>query len=206
MKTKLFIDFDGTLFDTNMLRKEFYAILEDLGFNEADIVSAYKDECKDNFFTVERMLKRLHQIKNFDIEEIILLEKQIHDKNPTFLFDDTINFLKNIDRDKYEINLITLGDFDFQKFKVEKSEIKQYFDNIYYANAEKWEYLDCVVKRNEEFIIIDDREDTIHYIQHKYKNAKALRIVREDVDRDDPSAHITESDVKKIYSLSEAVA
>lgn len=206
MKTKIFIDFDGTIYDTNKLRKEFYSLLESLGFNEADIVSAYKDECRDNFFTAEGMLRRLHQIKNFDFDEIVQKERAIHDKNPSFLYEDTINFLKNIDREKYEVNLITLGNFEFQKFKVEKSEIKQYFDNIYYANVEKWEYLDNIVRRDEKFIIIDDREDTIYYIQHKYKNARAFKIVRGDVDKDDPAVNEVRDDVSRIYSLEEAVS
>jgi len=184
MKTKLFIDFDGTMFNTASFKDVIFDLFLKLGFNQTDIQNTYMAECMDYKFHVERNLDRLIKIKNID--EIDAKEKLrlIFHKIPDYIFPDTIDVLKQIDRDKYELNLLTLGDEDFQSKKVKASKIGKYFDNIYITEVQKWDYLKKLVDENEFFILVDDRGDTVEKVKNNFPRSLPIEINRPGEEQD----------------------
>ena len=44
-KTKIFIDFDGTIFNTELFRNRIFDVFEAAGFTDAQILREYKAEC-----------------------------------------------------------------------------------------------------------------------------------------------------------------
>ena len=140
MKTKLFIDFDGTMFNTASFKDVMFDVFLKLGFNQTDIQNTYMAECMDYKYHVDRNLDRLMKIKDVDLADAKEKIRAMFHKVPDFLFEDTIEVLKSIDRDKYELNLLTFGDEDFQQNKVKSSRLEKHFDNVYYATSQKWDY------------------------------------------------------------------
>jgi FMN phosphatase YigB (HAD superfamily) len=201
-KVPLLIDFDGTLFNTSALKKEIFLLLSRAGFDQKQIIFAYKKACEKKLFSYRSLLKHLPQNKTLNTSKIINLLKKIHYNNKNKLYSDTIIFLKNIDRKKYQIILLTLGNPEFQKFKVKNTKIAKYFDALLFTKIEKWEYLPKYLSKKQNFVMIDDREDTIAKIGEKFPNAKALCIVREVSDTDDPTKTKKAEGIKKIKALT----
>ena len=186
MKTKLFIDFDGTLFNTEAFKEKLYAIFVMAGFEPEEIESTYKAECLDYLYSPLDQMERLLKIHEFNIEMAKVRLKKLIDTASSFLFSDDISYIKNIDHNIFELSLLTLGDIDFQKQKVQHSGIEKYFDHIYYCERQKWDFLDSLAKADEKFIIIDDRPDTLKEIGKKFKRSFPILMTRPEHDNDDP--------------------
>lgn len=186
MKTKHFIDFDGTIFSTLTFRDKMFEIFTMAGFEEEEIKNTYAAESLDYLYSANGQLERLKKIHDFDIEKARLRMNKLIKASKDFMFDDFSEFVKKVDREKYELNLITLGEVSFQKAKVEASGIVKYFDNIYYCEKQKWDYLDDLVELNEKFIIIDDRADTLEKIGKKFKRSFPILMDRQQKDLADP--------------------
>ncbi len=181
MKTKLFIDFDGTLFDTSGFKKEIFNIFKKAGYSETDVQKAYTASFLDYCYSIEEHFCRLQKIKKINPKLTQARIDEALKDTQKYLYDDSINFLENIDRKKYSVILITFGEVDFQKKKFEGSRLKKYFDDIRYTLIQKWDYLEKekLVELNDFFIIIDDRGDTMEKISKKFKKSLAIEINRE---------------------------
>ena len=178
MKIKMFIDFDNTLFDTRKLKKDLFAVFSRYGFKEEEISSTYKKACEDYIYSPSEHADELYKIKPFDKKNAESELDELYKNIPEYLFNDSIDFLKNLDKDKFEINLLTLGDLDFQKKKVDFSNISKYFENIYYCKDQKWIFLKTLVEPNEKFYIIDDRGDALFEISKDFKLSSTIEINR----------------------------
>lgn len=203
MKIKIFLDFDGTLFETTLLKEKMFQVCRDFNFNDDEILDKYRLETADGLFSPDGFLKRFEGEKDFNYP---VAYKKIQDqieKSSLFLFPDTISFLSKLDRTKFEINLMTLGDDNFQRSKVSFSKIEPYFDNLYFVSQNKWEIMNKFVGVDEKFIFIDDREDTIKKIGDLFANSLCLCIKRKDEDHDDLNKQIEYQDIKKIKQLDE---
>lgn len=178
MKTKLFIDFDKTLFDTSQVKERLVRIFSQLGFSQSEIEQTYIAEFLDGKFDPEGQAKRLCNIRPFNIEIAELkIKSMIFDSNK-LLYSDTIDFLDDINRKKYEVDLLSYGDEDFQTRKIKHSGIIDKFDNIYITNIEKQIYFKEIVKSDEYFIVIDDKGDTLEKISEKFPKSFMILIVR----------------------------
>lgn len=178
MKTKLFIDFDKTLFDTSQVKERLVRIFSQLGFSQSEIEQTYIAEFLDGKFDPGGQAKRLYSIRPFNIEIAELkIKSMIFDSNK-LLYSDTIDFLDDINRKKYEVNLLSYGDESFQRRKVKHSGIIDKFDNIYITNIEKQTFLKDLVKPDEYFIVIDDRGDALEKISEKFPKSFMILIVR----------------------------
>jgi FMN phosphatase YigB (HAD superfamily) len=186
MKTKLFIDFDGTLLNTEKSKELTFDIFIKAGFTNDEILAAYQAECLDYKYSIYDLIKRLYSIKKFNLPLYEARIENIHKQFPKFLFPDAVDFLKGIDRDKYEVVLLSMGDKIYQKFKVESAGITNFFDKVYFTDIQKWVYLQKLVKEKERFILIDDRSDTIFNVAKKFPKCLALEIIRKYSDDDDP--------------------
>jgi hypothetical protein len=178
MKTKLFIDFDGTLFDTKCYKAKIFAVFLELGFSEEEIEKSYYDECQGYLYNPKRQAKRLDDIKHFNLDLAKQKLDALHNSVQECIFPDSEDFLKTINREKYEVVLLTLGDEEFQRSKFENSGLEKYFDKTLYPTIQKWDYLEDIVKENEKFIIIDDRGDTCAKISTGFVNVTAIEINR----------------------------
>ena len=188
MITKLFIDFDGTLFDTAKLRDATFVVLGKAGFDRSEILSVYQAECLDYKFSITGFLERFTKIRPYnrslaDVRINNLYESIAAD----FLYPDAVEFLKNLDHNKYEVDLLSMGDLEFQKLKVKHSGLAEYFDNLFFTDIQKWDYMKNFVDKNERFVIIDDRSDTVHKISENFPKSLCLELDRKGEDKYDPA-------------------
>lgn len=186
MKTKIFVDFDGTIFNTQAFRQKMFDIFVMAGFDEDEIRNTYIAESLDFLYSAYGQMERLFKIHEFDIEKARIRLDKLIKSSFDLLFDDFEPFIKNINRENFLVNLITLGNVEFQKKRVEALGLVPLFDNIYYCDKQKWDFLNDIVDIAEKFIIIDDRADTMEKIAKKFKRSFPILINRPQKDLDDP--------------------
>jgi FMN phosphatase YigB (HAD superfamily) len=210
-KKKIFLDFDGTIFDTSLYRDILFEIFGEAGFLKSEILSNYEEECLDYKFSPEGLVERLGRIRSFDQTKVLKRIDNSYLKIPKLLYNDTFNFLQSINRDLYTVDLLSLGDITFQKKKINHSGLLSHFDKVYITDVQKWHYLKEIVGNEDHFIIIDDRADTIKNVGESFPNALPIEIRRGDADRDDPmrtsivAGVLKKDDNLTIRSLSQAM-
>lgn len=177
-KLKLFIDFDKTLFDTSQVKERLVRIFGQLGFNQEEIDQTYLAETLDGKYSPEGQAKRLNGIRPFDLEVAELKIKSMIFDSSKILYSDSIDFLDNINREKYEVDLLSYGDVKFQERKVKHSGAIDRFDNIYITSVEKQIYLKDIVAKDENFTVIDDKVENLEKISADYPKAFMIYINR----------------------------
>lgn len=184
-KIPIFIDFDGTLFDTSAFKSEIVRAFTLSGYEPEDIRSTYIAECLDYKYSPEGQFKRLLDIKHSNEKLVYSRLNNLYANIPKYLYEDSCGFLTDIDRGKYQSNILTLGDLDFQTKKVMKSGLMDLIENLYICAEQKWDYMKNIVQPRDYFVMIDDRADTLENVKAKYPKSLCIQIVRQDLDMDD---------------------
>lgn len=173
-----FIDFDCTLYDTEML---INAIIEDL----TNHLSKYAErEEVLKYLVYEFKEKRVASIFEFckscaqkygeKEETIVNLIKNVASDGKRFVYDDSINFLRSINHHKrIMLTYSTKEGTDYQKLKIEGSGLAEFFDEIIITNNNKGD-LDIDYGSG---IFIDDSPKAIVDI-HSKSPLKIIRVNR----------------------------
>lgn len=202
---KLFIDFDGVLFDSEKFRNDLLSQIEKSGFSKQEVNDAYIAECLDSNYLPANHLLRLEKIHKFNMR---LAETRIESlvKNAKkYLFSDTVESLKTISKSpNYQLEMISLGHRKFQPNKIKKTGINKYFKKLNFPTAPKVEYLQGVVKAGEKFIIVDDRGDALEEISKKFPKAIAIEMRRKK-EVHDPAEHSSNFRGSKITNLEQLI-
>lgn len=180
MKTKLFVDFDGTVFNTAKFRQRLFDIFATFGFNQSSIKETYIAECLDYLFSPEGQAGRLKKIKDFDDQIFTMKLKAAYSSVSEMLYPESEEFLSKIDKKKYKVILFTLGDENFQSKKVKHSGLEKYRDQVIYTEIQKWQYLKDIVKPADFFVFVDDRGDTCKMVKKNYPKSLPIQIIRPD--------------------------
>lgn len=184
-KFPIFVDFDGTLFDTASLKEEIVKAFLLSGYEIEDIRSTYIAECLDYKYSPEGQYKKLLEIKHSNEKLVGVRLNNLYTGIKRHVYSDSQSFLKNLDKSKYEVNILTLGDLDFQTKKLTSSGLIELVDNVYVCAEQKWDYMQNLVKPHDYFVMIDDRADTLENVKSRYPKSLCIQVVRQDLDIDD---------------------
>lgn len=183
-KIKYFIDFDDTIFNTNLFGHRLFAFLKALGFSEDERIGSYTAVYDAGYAGIMAHLDKLaelhpNKLSPEDLEKAKAgVGEYLQNSLDKYLFPQTLEFLCNIDKEKYDIYLITVGNTDFQKAKVEGSEVANYFDPshiIYTDTIDKDEVLSEYVGKDEHFILLDDKQRTLDKIKEKFLSSLVVQ-------------------------------
>ena len=168
---KYYIDFDNTLFNTEKFYSDLIKLVSYYNITEEKINDCYRRYYLNEFFNPIKIINRLIEKHKFKSE----IKKEINDffnDLSMYLYEDSINFLEYLKKHNYNINVLTYGDFDYQKEKINKTFINDYFDKIIITSKLKSELgLDY-----ENASFIDDNVEQIKGLLKR--NAKVIRIRR----------------------------
>ncbi len=204
-KEKIFIDIDGVLLNTSLLRDQFFESFIRAGYQIQDIKTTFMLESMDYQYNPIKHLDRLQKIKHTNQKLAEARIKSVYTNIYKYLYEDVKELLVGVDKEKYELNILTLGDIEFQNKKIDHSEIANSIDNIHIADSPKQNYLDKLVGNKEEFVLIDDRADILEKVRKKFAKSLCIQIIRQDLEIAD--ATMMYKDVYsgiKIKSLPEA--
>ena len=163
---KIYIDFDGTLFNTDKFYQDYLVIL-----NKYNISSFEIDEMKKELFTNRKFNLDIltdYIISKYNIKNLKQEVESLY--NNSYVFEDVIPFLEKYKN--YNLILLTLGDIDYQNRKIEGSKLSKYFQDIIITDVDKSQ-LDIDYKDN---LFIDNNPKEL--IKFQNNGGKIIRIRR----------------------------
>jgi beta-phosphoglucomutase-like phosphatase (HAD superfamily) len=139
------IDFDDTIFDTrgkNGFKEARLKALRKIGVSRELYTKTYYKSARNSIghavYNSRRHAREL--VKNgFDEKKVFqALEKTVSARIlKTFLYKDTIIFLKKLKKLKQPVILFSLGEKSFQILKINKTGLNKYFDKIIIVSLPK---------------------------------------------------------------------
>jgi FMN phosphatase YigB (HAD superfamily) len=158
MATIIF-DFDDTLFDTKKLKRDIFCKLQSHGIENSIIKKTYK-ECRHNYCPQRHV--RILKKNGSEIPGSIKLWISRFDFKP-YLFEKVHEELEFLSKENYLI-LLTKGDLNFQKKKINGSNISLFFKEIHIIQKEK-----------EDFLKDKNYKYPIHFINDKKSENKKIK-------------------------------
>ena len=132
---RIYIDFDGTLFDTDKYENDFIKIYNKYGINKNIFNKVSKRLFNNiNLFDIEIITN--YFIKNYNIDSKISKEiESLYNKD--YIYKDVIPCLRKIKKLGYSLSILTYGNKSFQSKKIDSSNISIYFDEIIITDSSK---------------------------------------------------------------------
>lgn len=166
---KIYLDFDGTLFNTDKFYQDYLNLFQKYGLDE-DLINNIKLELfKTTKFNLDILTNYL--VKKYNLDNNILL-KVNNLYNSSYVFKDVIPFLEKYKN--LEINLLTYGEYNYQLKKIDGSNLKKYFKDIIITDKDKSK-LNLDYQNN---LFIDNNPNEIKKFLEVTKNV--IRIRREE--------------------------
>lgn len=165
---KIYIDFDGTLFDTDKYTEDFMKVLSDHGINKKLVDEAKENlHSKNKLFNIDFVVD--YFIDNYNIDES-LRYKISNLLDDSYIYSDVIDCLNTLIHSGYELYLLTYGDNDYQRLKINAANITNFFKKIIITEKDKSK-LDIDY---ENSIFIDNNPIEIE----KFSNSNAKKLIR----------------------------
>ncbi len=163
---KFIFDFDDVLFHTSKrFKKHVIPVLEKHGISRNQIEEYFKKE-RWNLFSFKKMLA------HFSVSR---LYEEIMGKGKVFSNKDLIEVIKKMGKNNCFI--ITYGDEEFQRDKIERAGITPLFSEIIVVTGSKKESIEriCEKYKNEEVLFVDDKAKHFEDLDfNKYPNLKTI--------------------------------
>ena len=163
---KIYIDFDGTLFNSKIQYQRLINIFKKYNIEEKYIKNLMKEEFYQKEKSFDILTKKIIKDKNLD-QGIFKELNNIYKSD--LIYPDVIPFLEKY-QNKYELILLTLGNIENQEKKINSSNLSKYFKDIIITNKDK-------SKLNIDYIngiFIDNNPKELE----KFYNSKAKYLIR----------------------------
>lgn len=177
----IIFDLDYTLLDTNLFRKELAMAMgistdnynvsyADRFYNDNGTETPYHPEIHLDYLIKKGIV--LQTAKEIIMKDVLKVVKNLN----KCLFWQAEKVFDKCKEKKYNLILITWGNKDWQKLKIDNLRIKKYFDKIITADKDKDECIDFLINSDDEKIIINDNLKESLKLQKKLKNSKIFLI------------------------------
>ena len=123
---KIYIDFDGTLFNSKIQYQRLINIFKKYNIEEKYIKNLMKEEFYQKEKSFDILTKKIIKDKNLD-QGIFKELNNIYKSD--LIYPDVIPFLEKY-QNKYELILLTLGNIENQEKKINSSNLSKYFKHI----------------------------------------------------------------------------
>lgn len=163
---KIYLDFDGTLFNTDKFYQDYLNILNKYNISSFEIEKIKKELFKNKRFNLDILTDYI--ISKYNIKNLKQEVETLY--NNSYVFEDVIPFLEKYKN--YNLILLTLGDIDYQNRKIEGSKLSKYFQDIMITDVDKSQ-LDINYKDN---LFIDNNPKEL--IKFQNRGGKIIRIRR----------------------------
>lgn len=161
----IIFDLDHTLFNTNLLKKDFEFFFISRGvkpeifwqtFNEAYDLDPSEPGC----YSIEKQLQLLAGFGNFNQPEIKAgLKQVVFDHGKEYVHQDVFPVFDQLKSQNQRLFLITKGSESFQNLKLKATGLGQYFEKIFITKGDKIEFLKSLAANQTEVININDHPD-----------------------------------------------
>jgi FMN phosphatase YigB (HAD superfamily) len=174
------LDLDDTLLDTQGFKEVRIHALNNLGVSASVYNKSYKEAYSNangiNTYNDDAHAEVLATY-GFDRELIKQAFDSVRSRLKGFLFPDAIDFLQFLKDINQQVILLSLGQSDFQKMKIDSTEIAEYFDQIFITNNSKQEILEKIISQHaneSEIWFVNDKPSEIKNILLRFPALKPI--------------------------------
>lgn len=161
---KIIFDFDYTLFDTRRFKLAFQKAFEKLGVDRQLFYQTYKESVKKHlYYHPGIQFDLIIKVKpKFSFKKLQKTLEEVLEATNKFLYLDTLSFLEKW-QGKFELFLLSSGQDEFQRKKIENSGIKTFFEKIFTTQelTNKIASLKKVLDPEETGFFVDDRPEAL---------------------------------------------
>jgi len=175
------IDFDDTLFNTQLFKQKRKEAIVSLGISPEDYelsyIQGYVTEQGEYCYSNQSHATALAALgHNFDDVYQALQVTTISKNLQSYLFDDTIFFLEYLKNKNKKLILLSLGAHSFQQLKSQGSGVLGFFDDIFFVQKKKEEVILEILNKHQydDIWFINDKIEETTTIVEKHKNIKAV--------------------------------
>ena len=179
---KIFIDFDGVIFNAERFRNDIKRIFIKSGFSERDFDRTYSYlKQKGIYYSPERQARILNADNNKKKEISASIEKLLADSSKKYIFKDVRNFLGFFK--KKDIYILSLGNINFQNKKIKSIKLGKYFKKIIVTDKSKDNEIKKIIKKekiksDEKIFFIDDSANNIEIVKTKNPKITTIHLLR----------------------------
>lgn len=201
-----YIDFDGTLYNTDMLKEDLLNIViekvEGYKTNKEEAMKEVKSVFnRENIYNIYNLAIFFADKYNFDSKELIGKINETAENGQKYLYEDSIEFVKKLKDKGNTIHIFTYAsneDIEYQNTKIKGSKIASFFD-VVIITAQNKHTLNI---NYENGIFIDDNPDVLKGL-YSVNPKRLIRIKREGSKY--ALAKLEEIDIEECESLSQIV-
>lgn len=174
----LILDLDNTIFDTASLKNDLAKSLIKFGVSENLFFRIYQKIRKEHPYSHEVYLKFLSEEKNIEKRKAKIQLERLDRRLTKYLYPDAVWFLKKMKKKNARLVLLSYGDKEFQKTKIEKTKIGSFFDKVIVTNKKnKVPFVAKLIKNsNKKVFFINDDPKEISQVSEKFKNIIPINV------------------------------
>lgn len=179
---KIFFDFDDVLFNTGDFVRDLMIIFGKNGLSKEEhkyfCNKYYKQGCFNGepCFNLEKYLEFL---KNKNVSNVDLIKAQCDEMFcdlSKYVFKDARKFLKK--NKGNGLGILTFGDNDFQRMKISRSGLDEFFDEIIVTQGKKSDALKSAESDLGGFIFLDDRVENLRDVKNNFGESRTVFVKR----------------------------
>lgn len=173
-----FLDFDHTLFDTDKFfhvdaRERFLGLGIDIALWER----TYEEVCLSGY-TLEKHVETISASsgQQFPLQEMREVIQNEFSNLERYLFPDVVPFLQSFDETRAHLAILSFGNPEWQKYKIEASHIGQYFQFLFFTERgnSKREVVASRVNTYRDIIVIDNHPQELDAIKDCNPNTRTF--------------------------------
>jgi len=173
----IIFDLDYALLDTIKFKKDLAKVYSMSSKKwlvfYLDFLKKYKN------FNLEKFLEfiiKQEKLNQKDIEKIKIRFNDFEKNINNYLFPKSSELVKKLAQKKNKLFLVSYGDKEWQKLKIEKLKIKKYFSKIITTDKNKEQLFDFLKNNKNDIIIINDNARESIAMQKTLKNSQLFLI------------------------------
>lgn len=176
---RIILDFDYTVFDTEAFRVGMIDAFHECGVTDDIYRITEKELLHDDGYGVysfDEHLQRLSQQTQTSIEQLYELAQTVLNDLSTYIYPDALAFLQLVQEEKH---ILTFGNDDWQRTKIQRSGIEEYITSIRTVQTQtKAEGIQALLNENEKTVFIDDRGSAIDEVKQVFPDVYCIRLHR----------------------------
>lgn len=200
------LDLDYTLLDTTAFKRALTASLEPLGVTTDQFFETYGVVAHaipgQHGYSFEAQAKLLHEKYGYDEAEGLRRLTSVYEILPSFLYPDSLPFLKFLKEKHVPAVLFTWANPEHQEAKVKGLGIGSYLTKVVITSEAKGTADLELSEPQGEWVFINDNPNEIRALAARYPEARMIRIKRADGKKFPPEEDVL--DVPTFSTLEEA--
>lgn len=197
MKKTIYFDFDGTLYNSDNLMRQFILLCQKYKISEEEIHTLEKEIFNETkLFNLDELVNHLQ--KRYSLSEEFLQEKEKLYLENNIYSDVYLALAKLKESQKYDIVILTYGNIKYQQKKISNCDILDYIKEVIITEKKK-NTINNIDYENS--IFIDNHPKQIETLNTRTRNV--IRIRRDTDKYSNINTEIETKEYKDLISLVE---